>query len=122
MSVQLEKDVERIVLTWCDDHKILHIKLNLMARRGWPDRLLILPSGVILWLEFKRPGKDARELQKYVHRQLRERYQNVYVVDNAPDAISYIKANLESTRIPEKRHQDDAATGLRGIISRSRPR
>lgn len=49
--------------------------------RGWPDRIVLLPSGVLAWVETKRPvGGVLSPAQLVVHEQLRRVGQQVYVV------------------------------------------
>ena len=49
--------------------------------RGWPDRIVLLPVGVMAWVETKRPvGGVLSPAQLVVHEQLRRVGQQVYVV------------------------------------------
>ena len=49
--------------------------------RGWPDRIVLLPAGVMAWVETKRPvGGVLSPAQLVVHEQLRRVGQQVYVV------------------------------------------
>lgn len=48
---------------------------------GMPDRLVILPSVAVGFVEVKAPGKKPRPLQDSRHRLLRELGFRVYVVD-----------------------------------------
>lgn len=49
--------------------------------RGWPDRIVLLPAGVVAWVETKRPvGGVLSPAQLVVHEQLRRVGQQVYVV------------------------------------------
>lgn len=57
---------------------------------GMPDRILMLPGGVLIWVELKRcDTEDARKLQKMQHRKLRKLGQRVEVVHTkeAADAL-----------------------------------
>jgi hypothetical protein len=49
---------------------------------GMPDRLVILPDGVIAFAELKAPGKKPRPLQLARHRLLRSLGVRVYVIDS----------------------------------------
>jgi hypothetical protein len=49
---------------------------------GMPDRLVILPDGVIAFAELKAPGKKPRPLQLARHRLLRSLGVQVYVIDS----------------------------------------
>ena len=49
---------------------------------GMPDRLVLLPDGVIAFVELKAPGKKPRPLQLSRHRLLRSLGFRVYVIDS----------------------------------------
>ena len=49
---------------------------------GMPDRLVLLPDGVIAFVELKAPGKRPRPLQEARHRRLRGLGFSVYVIDH----------------------------------------
>lgn len=65
-------------------------KLTSMSQRSWPDRLIPLPGGKTLYIEFKRPGEKATELQEDCHEYLRGLGHDVQVFDNADKAFSYL--------------------------------
>ena len=49
---------------------------------GMPDRLVLLPDGVIAFAELKAPGQKPRPLQEARHRLLRRLGFRVYVIDD----------------------------------------
>lgn len=49
---------------------------------GMPDRLVLLPDGIIAFVELKAPGKRPRPLQDARHRLLRSLGFKVYVIDS----------------------------------------
>lgn len=49
---------------------------------GMPDRLVLLPDGIIAFAELKAPGKRPRPLQEARHRLLRSLGFRVYVIDS----------------------------------------
>ena len=49
---------------------------------GMPDRLILLPDGIIAFVELKAPGKKPRPLQLARHRLLRSLGFRVYVFDS----------------------------------------
>lgn len=53
---------------------------------GMPDRLVLLPDGLIAFVELKAPGKRPRPLQEARHRLLRSLGFRVYVIEN-PEQI-----------------------------------
>lgn len=68
------------------------LKLNLHGNRGWPDRLVLVPGGTPVFIEFKRPGKTAEPLQESRHRILQAAGYIVNVFDDLSVAVSYIDA------------------------------
>jgi hypothetical protein len=60
-------------------------KLRFM--RGWPDRLVLLPGGVLYFFELKRPhGGKFEPLQLRIHKKLRDLGFRVFVC-HTKDAI-----------------------------------
>lgn len=58
----------------------LCIKLNPFGMRGIPDRLVLLPGGIVLFFELKRPvGGSFEPLQERWHGKLRQLGFRVYV-------------------------------------------
>ena len=49
---------------------------------GVPDRLVIFPSGKVIFVELKAPGKVPTNLQKAKHRELEKLKQRVFVIDS----------------------------------------
>ena len=58
---------------------------------GMPDRLVLLPSGRMAFVELKAPGKKPRALQEARHKLLRRLGFKVYVIDE----INQIDSVLE---------------------------
>ena len=56
---------------------------------GVPDRIVLMPSGRIAFVEVKAPGEKPRSLQLARHRLLRKLGFRVYVLDH-PDQIGGI--------------------------------
>lgn len=50
---------------------------------GVPDRLILMPNGIIAFAELKAPGKKLRPLQERRKRQLEELGFLVFCIDNA---------------------------------------
>ena len=53
---------------------------------GWPDRLVLMPGGKIVFVELKAPQGRLRPIQVQRHAQLRDLGFSVFVV-NDPDQI-----------------------------------
>ena len=88
-KVILERDLERYFSAQCKKHKLLTLKLHVRFARGWPDRIVALPNGKVIWVELKRPGGKTSALQDKVHHELRKLKHNVFVVDSK-EGIDYV--------------------------------
>jgi hypothetical protein len=56
-------------------------KVKWIGRRGAPDRLVMLPGGVLHWIELKRPGGTAEAHQAREHARMLRKGQRVRVLD-----------------------------------------
>lgn len=61
--------------------KGLAIKLNSMSMSGLPDRMILLPNGIMFFAELKSTGQKPRLLQLATHRILQNLGFEVYVID-----------------------------------------
>lgn len=52
------------------------------GNNGVPDRIIIFPSGKIIFVELKAPGKVPTAYQKLVHRELKRLNCEVHVIDS----------------------------------------
>lgn len=100
--MKLEVDTESRVCAWADKHGVMHIKLNLQFRRGWPDRMFLVPGGRPLLIEFKRPGKQLEPLQAHVISKLKALNYDVHWTSKAEEAIYLIASRVSaaSTQTP----------------------
>jgi hypothetical protein len=81
-KVILERDLEKYFTAQCKKHKLLSLKLHVKFARGWPDRIVPLENGEVLWVELKRPGGKVSALQAKVHQDLDKLGHKVYVIDS----------------------------------------
>ena len=65
-------------------------KFSSPARRGVPDRLVLLPGGLVCFVECKAPGRKPTELQKATHRRMRELGQRVETIDSLEAATALV--------------------------------
>ena len=63
---------------------------------GMPDRLVLLPGGIITFVEVKRYGEKPRPLQKARHGMLRRLGFEVYILDDATQ-IGGLISEIQST-------------------------
>ena len=64
---------------------------------GMPDRLVLLPDGIMAFVEVKAPGRKPRPLQNSRHAMLRKMGFPVFVLDN-PENIPVMLNELMTTR------------------------
>lgn len=77
----VEADVVRAFDKVAHALKLIPVKITPLGVRGFPDKMYLGKNRVIFFVEFKRPGKKPRHLQKIWHRLLKKMGFNVYVVD-----------------------------------------
>ena len=94
----LESSIEQSFVAKLKKVGLVSIKLNLQGTRGWPDRLVLVPGGVPLFIEFKRPGEDLRALQRVRHDYLRSLEYDVETFDDAEEAFQHV---LDTAAISE---------------------
>lgn len=56
--------------------------LKVKGAKGWPDRIIILPNGVVLFCEFKRHKKKPDPLQRHILNKICKLGANAFYVDN----------------------------------------
>lgn len=61
------------------------------GNRGVPDRLIILPGGVTVYVETKAPGKPLEPLQEKWAKTLRQMGHRVYKIDSEADIDNFIR-------------------------------
>lgn len=82
----LEKDVEAALGDRAKALGGIAYKFTSPGRRSVPDRLVLLPGGVVRFVELKRPGEEPTPAQHREHRRLRALGFVVEVIDNKDDA------------------------------------
>jgi hypothetical protein len=71
------------------------IKLLCTFVTGLPDRLVLLPGGVVFFVEVKSTGKKPTPVQKIVHEKLRRLGFTVFVVDTLKQLNEILNNLLE---------------------------
>ena len=66
-----EKDIERYLKKKVEALGCLCLKFESPGFTGVPDRIILLPSGEVVFVELKAPGKKERPRQEYVQEQIR---------------------------------------------------
>jgi hypothetical protein len=79
--MELERDVEQRLTRRVEALDGVCLK---HGQDGWPDRIVMLPGGVLVWVELKRSTGKLSDLQQYRRRQLEQvgqRVQYLWSVD-----------------------------------------
>jgi hypothetical protein len=61
----LETNLEKRCISYIKSKGGIALKLNPVNCRGIPDRMILLPYGRVVFIEFKAPGKRPRGNQQY---------------------------------------------------------
>lgn len=95
-NIESEKTLERSLKNlvelkmkgWCLKLLALHIT-------GLPDRICLLPQGIIFFAEVKTTGQKPKAIQLWVHAKLKKLGFEVYIVESSED-IKKIKEKYET--------------------------
>lgn len=90
-----EKQIEQKLVTETRKKGGLAVKFVPPSFSGMPDRLVLLPHGVMGFVEVKAPGKKPRLLQVSRHAMLREMGFQVFVLDAMEDIPGLLQKIME---------------------------
>ena len=94
-KTQLESEVEKYLREQVEKYGGKCVKFIPDFSRGFPDRIVILPHGVLVWVETKRPvGGHVDPAQNVQHVILRRLGQRVEVVWTKEEVDSLVKRLL----------------------------
>ena len=93
-----EKAIERALRKAIKQNGGLCIKLLPFEFGGLPDRLCLMPGGIIFFVEVKTTGEKVRKLQAHVIGKIRNLGFAVYVLDTK-EGIKQIIKNYESRKL-----------------------
>ena len=92
-----EKEVEQYLRRRVEQAGGRCVKFVPDYSRGWPDRLVLLPSGVLVWVELKRPkGGRVAGAQRVAHEELRRLGQTVVIVKNKEEVDELLEDFIQS--------------------------
>ena len=78
---ELENSVEQYLRRSVEERGGRCVKFDPGSYRGWPDRIVLLPGGTLVWVETKRPtGGRVAPAQRIAHEDLRRLGQRVVIV------------------------------------------
>lgn len=90
-NLVLERNIEQYLIKTIKLHGGIAIKLLSATQAGLPDRLVLMPSGKIWFVELKRSGEDPSDLQIWRHGQLKRLGHEVLVFDNKNDIDEWLE-------------------------------
>ena len=88
----IEHRLTQAVAKWLPD--VLCLKFESPGYTGVPDRILLMPGGVTVFVELKAPGRKERPRQRYVQDLLRQRGFRVYSSVDSYEKIDRIVEEL----------------------------
>lgn len=68
----------------------LCVKFPPLFFRGFPDRIVLMPKGRIIFVEVKRPGEEPTNMQRKVHAQLKGLGFRVEVIATHEDVEGFL--------------------------------
>lgn len=83
-----ENRIEHLFVEQAKRRKIKTLKFGF---DGYPDRIVLLPEGRVIWVELKRPGQKPRPLQRRRALQLQRAGQEVVVVSTVEEVVRFWK-------------------------------
>lgn len=86
----LEKQIEKAVCDYAKSKGVLCYKFVSPGHAGVPDRMFVLPGGIVFFIEFKRTGCVPTPLQMREIERLRSQELSVFVIDNIVEGTSCI--------------------------------
>ena len=95
----LEKQIEAAVCNYAKSKGLLVYKFTSPNRAAVPDRLFILPSGHVIFIEFKATGQKPTPAQEREHARLRGHHIAVFVVDSVGSGIHVIDTMCAGFRL-----------------------
>lgn len=86
-----EARIEARLVRGARAHGLLAPKFT-TTERGWPDRLILLPGGSVVWVEVKQLHGRVSAYQAKVHERLRAHGHDVHVVWSNEDVDQLLAA------------------------------
>ena len=89
-----EAKIEKAVCDYAKKKGCYVRKFASPGQRGVPDRLILTPFGVVVFIEFKAPGKQPTALQEREIREINNRKGNAYSCDNIDVGKTIVDSHL----------------------------
>jgi VRR-NUC domain. len=95
-----EKSIERYLAQRCTSLGLVCLKYSNCNLVGFPDRLILLPAGAVVWVELKSRGQKPRAIQQIRHKLLDSIGHQVHVIDSragVDNLLFQISKNLKNS-------------------------
>lgn len=86
----MEKQIEKHLVRRVEARGGLAVKFPPLFFAGFPDRIVLMPGGVVVFVELKAPGQRPRALQERVHARLRGLGFRVEVLDGVASVENFL--------------------------------
>lgn len=90
-----EKAIELYLVEQAKQNGLLCLKYSNPNMVGYPDRLLVLPGGGVVWVELKSKGRKPTKIQQIRMSELTGMGHLVKVIDNKADIDELIKTTKQ---------------------------
>ncbi len=90
-----EKAIEKYLTEQAEANGLLCLKYSNPNMVGYPDRLLVLPGGSVIWVELKSKGRKPTKIQQIRIAGLRNRGHYVWIIDNRKSVDSLMEKYRE---------------------------
>lgn len=87
-----EKAIEAYLNKRAKESGLLCLKYSNSNVTGYPDRLICIPGGVVVWVELKSKGKKPTKLQQIRHDELRSIGHSVWVISSKEQVDNLINS------------------------------
>lgn len=86
-----EKEIEKYLVRRCKEAGIPCLKYSNPGMVGYPDRLVVLPSATVVWVELKSLGRRPSKIQRCRIAELERMGHRVFVADSRSGIDELIK-------------------------------
>ena len=80
----------RIAVQGSPEHRRRSVQVCIPGIIGVPDRLVLIPGGIVSFVELKAPGKKPRSIQRVVMRRLYHMGARVVTIDNVMTVVGFV--------------------------------
>lgn len=90
----MEAKLQAKIIEKCKEYGILAFKTVAVGRRGFPDLTLILPGGVVVFIELKTKTGKLRPNQIIIRDKLLKQGANIHVIRSVEEFTALLRTYL----------------------------